>query len=54
MFRRIVPFWHAGRISSEEINVQVQIARVAERFLGAKPSRLEAVEVWGDDRLKTD
>jgi glutamate racemase len=29
-----------------------RFARVAERFLGAKPSRLEAVEVWGDDRLK--
>jgi glutamate racemase len=28
-----------------------RFARVAERFLGAKPSRLEAVEVWGDDRL---
>lgn len=31
-----------------------RFARVAERFLGVKPSRLEAVEVWGDDRLKTD
>jgi len=30
-----------------------RFARVAERFLGAKPSRLEAVEVFGDDRLKT-
>ena len=30
-----------------------RFARVAERFLGVKPSRLEAVEVWGDDRLKT-
>lgn len=30
-----------------------RFARVAERFLGAKPSRLEAVEVWGEDRLKT-
>ena len=29
-----------------------RFARVAERFLGAKPSRLEAVEVWGSDRLK--
>ena len=29
-----------------------RFARVAERFLGAKPSRLEAVEVWGEDRLK--
>ena len=28
-----------------------RFARVAERFLGVKPSRLEAVEVWGDDRL---
>jgi len=28
-----------------------RFARVAERFLGAKPSRLEAVEVWGDDKL---
>ena len=31
-----------------------RFARVAERFLGAKPSRLEAVEVWGEDRLKTN
>ena len=30
-----------------------RFARVAERFLGAKPSRLEAVEVWGSDELKT-
>ena len=28
-----------------------RFARVAERFLGSKPSRLEAIEVWGDDRL---
>ena len=28
-----------------------RFARVAERFLGATPSRLEAVEVWGKDRL---
>jgi glutamate racemase len=28
-----------------------RFARVAERFLGAQPSRLEAVEVWGDDKL---
>jgi len=27
--------------------------RVAERFLGSKPSRLEAVEVWGHDELRT-
>jgi len=31
-----------------------RFARVAERFLGATPSRLEAVEVFGEDRLKTD
>jgi glutamate racemase len=30
-----------------------RFARVAERFLGAKPSRLEAVEVFGEDRLST-
>jgi len=30
-----------------------RFARVAERFLGATPSRLEAVEVFGDDRLKS-
>jgi glutamate racemase len=30
-----------------------RFARVAETFLGAKPSRLEAVEVWGEDKLKT-
>ena len=29
-----------------------RFARVAERFLGSKPSRLEAVEVWGQDRLQ--
>lgn len=29
-----------------------RFARVAERFLGIKPARLEAVEVWGEDRLK--
>ncbi|HYR74517.1 MAG TPA: glutamate racemase [Pyrinomonadaceae bacterium] len=28
-----------------------RFARVAERFLGSKPARLEAVEVWGEDRL---
>jgi glutamate racemase len=31
-----------------------RFARVAERFLGATPSRLEAVEVFGEDRLKAD
>ena len=31
-----------------------RFARVAERFLAAKPSRLEAVEVFGEDRLKAD
>jgi glutamate racemase len=31
-----------------------RFARVAERFLGSKPSRLEAVEVWGRDKLKVD
>ncbi len=31
-----------------------RFARVAERFLGAKPSRLEAIEVWGEDRLRID
>ena len=29
-----------------------RFARVAERFLGSKPSRLEAVEVWGNDELR--
>ena len=28
-----------------------RFARVAETFLGAKPSRLEAIEVWGEDKL---
>jgi glutamate racemase len=28
-----------------------RFARVAERFLGTKPARLEAVEVWGQDKL---
>lgn len=30
-----------------------RFARVAERFLGSAPSRLEAVEVWGHDELHT-
>jgi glutamate racemase len=30
-----------------------RFARVAERFLGSKPARLEAVEVWGNDELRT-
>ena len=29
-----------------------RFARVAERFLGSQPSRLEAVEVWGEDELR--
>ena len=31
-----------------------RFARVAESFLGSKPSRLEAVEIWGDDKLAAD
>ncbi len=30
-----------------------RFARVAERFLGSAPARLEAVEVWGQDELQT-
>ena len=30
-----------------------RFANVAERFLGAAPSILEAVEVWGHDELRT-
>lgn len=30
-----------------------RFSRVAERFLGAAPSSLEAVEVWGHDELRT-
>jgi len=30
-----------------------RFARVAERFLGSAPRRLEAVEVWGHDELHT-
>lgn len=30
-----------------------RFAHVAERFLGAAPRRLEAVEVWGHDELQT-
>ncbi|MCA1558065.1 MAG: glutamate racemase [Acidobacteria bacterium] len=30
-----------------------RFSRVAERFLGSAPSRLEAVEVWGHDELRT-
>jgi len=29
-----------------------RFARVAERFLGAKPSKLEAIEIYGGDQLK--
>ena len=29
-----------------------RFARVAERFLGAKPSKLEAIEVYGGDQLR--
>jgi len=29
-----------------------RFAHVAERFLGSKPARLEAVEVWGHDELR--
>jgi glutamate racemase len=32
-------------------DAEERFARVAERFLGSKPSRLEAVEVWGEDKL---
>ena len=28
-----------------------RFARVAERFLGAKPSKLENIELWGNDKL---
>jgi glutamate racemase len=30
-----------------------RFAKVAERFLGAAPSILEAVEIWGHDELRT-
>ncbi|HKE58153.1 MAG TPA: glutamate racemase [Pyrinomonadaceae bacterium] len=30
-----------------------RFARVAERFLGSAPSILEAVEIWGQDELRT-
>ncbi len=30
-----------------------RFARVAERFLGSAPARLEAVEIWGQDELQT-
>jgi glutamate racemase len=29
-----------------------RFAKVAERFLGSKPARLEAVEIWGHDELR--
>lgn len=31
-----------------------RFAKVAERFLGSAPSILEAVEVWGNDELRTN
>jgi glutamate racemase len=30
-----------------------RFSKVAERFLGAAPSILEAVEMWGHDELRT-
>lgn len=32
----------------------VRFAKVAERFLGVAPAVLEAVEVWGNDELRTN
>jgi glutamate racemase len=34
-------------------DAEERFARVAERFLGSAPRRLEAVEVWGRDELQT-
>jgi glutamate racemase len=31
-----------------------RFARVAERFLGSQPAKLEAVELWGNDELRTN
>lgn len=31
-----------------------RFARVAERFLGSQPSKLEAIEVYGTDRIKSE
>jgi glutamate racemase len=31
-----------------------RFARVAERFLGSQPAKLEAVELWGNDELNTN
>jgi glutamate racemase len=31
-----------------------RFARVAERFLGAQPSKLEAIEVYGTDKVKNE
>jgi glutamate racemase len=31
-----------------------RFARVAERFLGTHPARLEAIELWGKDELHTN
>jgi glutamate racemase len=49
---------HAGRLCDDLDHFYVtdaaeRFARVAERFLGAAPSVLEAVEVWGRDELHT-
>jgi len=33
-------------------DAQERFARVAERFLGSQPARLEEVEVWGRDELR--
>lgn len=31
-----------------------RFAHVAERFLGAEPAKLEAIELWGNDELRTN
>src|SRR4029077_7288151 len=31
-----------------------RFAKVAERFLGVQPSKLEAIEIYGDDRVKSE
>jgi len=39
---------------SAKVDAAERFARVAERFLGSQPSRLEAVEVFGSDELETE
>ena len=51
-------FYHERRLCDDLDHFYVtdaaeRFAKVAERFLGSAPSILEAVEIWGQDELRT-